>query len=230
MALPQNDLVVRINRKKPDAYVMRACEVAKTLQGKLKFVSDETAIPQLLNDGYPLEWARDYIITGCNSPSVAGRSLDIPGGMFNIASDAGSGPERRALATERRADRAARPGTPASSPAYEEVLDAYKQQVEAFSRSASSSRTWTGCFTGSLLPLLSSRASSTAPSRRGSTSGMGARALLSRGRFAVGGTERGRLSGRGQEGRLRGQETQHGSADHRSGHGTSKAKKRCSIS
>ncbi|MFQ7451468.1 MAG: pyruvate formate lyase family protein [Flavonifractor plautii] len=43
------------------------------------------AIAQLLADGYPLELARDYIITGCNSPSIPGISLDVPGGLFNLA-------------------------------------------------------------------------------------------------------------------------------------------------
>ena len=76
--LSAEDLIVRIHKNTPDAFVMRACEVAKTLKGKIKFVSDETTIEQLLCDGKPIAEARDYIIDGCNSPTVPGFSQDVP--------------------------------------------------------------------------------------------------------------------------------------------------------
>jgi len=128
--LPQNDLIIRINKKNPDAYVMRACEVAKSLRGKIKFVSDETAIPQLLNDGYPIEYARNYIITGCNSPSVAGRSLDIPGGMFNLGLmlELALNDGHSRLTGEQIGPQT---GDPRKFTSYEQVMGAYKKQVEA---------------------------------------------------------------------------------------------------
>ena len=128
--LPQNDLIIRINKNNPDSFVMKACEVAKALRGKIKFVSDEASIAQLMNDGYPIEYARDYIITGCNSPSVAGRSLDIPGGMFNIGLmlDLALNDGRSRLTGEQLGPNT---GDPRSFASYEEVLAAYKTQVEA---------------------------------------------------------------------------------------------------
>lgn len=128
--LPQNDLIVRINKKNSDAYVMKACEVAKTLRGKVKFVSDETAIAQLLNDGYPIEYARDYIVTGCNSPSIAGRSLDIPGGMFNLGLclELALNDGRSRLTGDQIGPKT---GDPRKFTTYEEVVNAYKTQVEA---------------------------------------------------------------------------------------------------
>ncbi|MBP2652800.1 MAG: pyruvate formate-lyase [Firmicutes bacterium] len=84
VALNSEDIIVRIHKKTPDAFVMKACEVAKALSGKVKFLSDETTIQQLLKDGKPIDLARCYGITGCNSPTVAGHSLDIPGGMVNM--------------------------------------------------------------------------------------------------------------------------------------------------
>ena len=128
--LPQNDLIIRINKKNSDAYVMKACEVAKSLRGKIKFVSDETAVAQLLNDGYPIHYARDYIVTGCNSPSIAGRSLDIPGGMFNLALmlELALNDGRSRLTGEQIGPKT---GDPRTFKSYEEVLNAYKTQVEA---------------------------------------------------------------------------------------------------
>ena len=35
------------------------------LRGKFKFVGDETAVQQLLVDGIPAQYARDYIVAGC---------------------------------------------------------------------------------------------------------------------------------------------------------------------
>ena len=128
--LPQNDLIIRINKKNSDAYVMKACEVAKKLRGKIKFVSDEIAIEQMLNDGYPIEYARDYIVTGCNSPSVAGRSLDIPGGMFNLGLclELALNDGRSRLTGEQIG---VKTGDPRKFASYEEVVAAYKAQVEA---------------------------------------------------------------------------------------------------
>ena len=128
--LPQNDMVIRVNRNNPDAFVMKACEVAKTLRGKIKFVGDEIAIAQLLNDGYPIDYARNYIVTGCNSPSIAGRSLDIPGGMFNtgLMLELALNNGRSRLTGEQIG---LQTGDPRKFTSYEEVLDAYKKQVEA---------------------------------------------------------------------------------------------------
>jgi formate C-acetyltransferase len=124
------DIIVRVHKTTPDAFVIKACEVAAQLRGKIKFLSDETAILQLLNDGKPVEYARDYIITGCNTPTVGGRSHDLPGGMFNM-------PLMVELALNNGVSRmTGEPmGPPTGDPrkfkSYEEVWNAYKQQVEA---------------------------------------------------------------------------------------------------
>ena len=85
VGMTAEDLVIRVSENSPYEYLLAATRLAKSLKGKLKFVSDPVAIAQLLADGYPLELARDYIITGCNSPSIPGISLDVPGGLFNLA-------------------------------------------------------------------------------------------------------------------------------------------------
>lgn len=130
VALSENDLVVRIHEKTPDAFVLKACEVAKTLRGKLKFMSDETCIQQLVDDGHPIEWARDYIITGCNSPSVPGRSFDVAGGMFNVALmlDLALNNGRARVSGEQIGPQT---GDPREFKSYDDVWNAYKKQVEA---------------------------------------------------------------------------------------------------
>lgn len=84
IGMTAEDLVIRVSENSPGEYLLAAAELAKALKGKLKFVSDPVAIAQLLADGYPLELARDYVITGCNSPCINGVSLDLPGGLFNL--------------------------------------------------------------------------------------------------------------------------------------------------
>ncbi len=128
--LTAEDLVIRIHKNTPDAFLMKACEVAKLLRGKLKFLSDETTIQQLLTDGKPIEFARDYIIAGCNTPTVPGRSQDIAGQMFNL-------PLMLELALNNGVSRitgrliGTRTGDPRKFKSYGEVWQAYKKQVEA---------------------------------------------------------------------------------------------------
>lgn len=127
--LSSEELVIRVHKNTPDAFLMRACEVAKLLKGKLKFVSDETAIQQLLIDGKPVEYARDYIVVGCITPTIPSHSHDIPGGMFNL-------PLMLELALNNGVSRLTgeqigpRTGDPRKFKSFTEVWDAYKKQVE----------------------------------------------------------------------------------------------------
>jgi formate C-acetyltransferase len=128
--LNAEDLVIRVSRSTPDAFLMRACEVAKLLRGKLKFISDDTVIQQLLTNGLPLESARDYILTGCNCPVVPGRSIDLSGVSFNL-------PLMLELALNNGASRLTgeqigpKTGDPRAFKSYDEVWEAYKKQAEA---------------------------------------------------------------------------------------------------
>lgn len=131
VGLPSNDLVVRISKKTPEAFVMKAIEVAKALRGKLKFMSDEMCIQQLLHDGFELEDARNYVITGCNNPTIPGKSTDLPGGNINM-------PLLLELALNNGHQRmtgeliGVETGDPRQFTSYEQVVDAYKKQVEYF--------------------------------------------------------------------------------------------------
>ncbi|MBP2651948.1 MAG: pyruvate formate-lyase [Firmicutes bacterium] len=130
VALNSEDIVVRIHKKTPLAFVLKACEVAKALCGKVKFVSDETVITQLMIDGKPLEWARSYSITGCNTPTIPGYSLDVPGGIVNT-------PLMLELALNNGVWRQTgeqigpKTGDPRNFVSYEDVWQAFKTQLEA---------------------------------------------------------------------------------------------------
>jgi len=130
IGLTSEDLVVRINKNTPDGFLIKACEVAKQLKGKLKFVSDETTIQALLTNGIPIDSARDYISTGCHNPTVPAVSHDIGGVSFNLAM-------MMDLALNNGASRLTgeqigpETGDPRNFKSYEEVYEAYRKQVEA---------------------------------------------------------------------------------------------------
>jgi len=128
--LMSEDLVIRIHRNNPDRYVARAVEVLKKLKGKFKFSGDEITIQQLMKDGKPLEYARDYTMVGCITPTIPGYSQDLPGSLFNL-------PLMLELALNNGIWRltgeriGVETGDANEFASYEDVWDAYKRQVEA---------------------------------------------------------------------------------------------------
>lgn len=85
VGLVNEDLVVRVSAKNPAAFLEKACEVARDLRGKLKFVSDKTSIAALAYTGIPEEIANGYISTGCHNPTIPAQTHDIGGSSFNYA-------------------------------------------------------------------------------------------------------------------------------------------------
>lgn len=79
-----DDLVVRIADNTPEEFLLLACDVARDVGGKLKFLGDPTTIRNLMLDGMTEEQARDYAIAGCTSPLVGGLSYNIPGGIISL--------------------------------------------------------------------------------------------------------------------------------------------------
>jgi formate C-acetyltransferase len=102
------------------------------MRGKLKFISDDTVIQQLLSFGIPIDYARDYIITGCNCPIVPAFSFDISGVAVNL-------PLMLELALNNGVSRLTgeqigpQTGDPRKFTSYDEVWNAYKKQVEDLS-------------------------------------------------------------------------------------------------
>lgn len=129
VSLNAEEITVRISRKNSDAYLRKACEAAKLLKGKLKFVSDDTIIKQLLGEGRPAEHARDFVLAGCFTPGVPGRSLDVTAGTINL-------PFIFELALSNGVSRLSgeqlgvKTGDPRKFKSYDETWEAYKKQVE----------------------------------------------------------------------------------------------------
>ncbi|MGN1413878.1 MAG: glycyl radical protein [Anaerovoracaceae bacterium] len=128
VGLSSEDLVVRINRKNPERYVMKALEVARDLHGKLKFVSDDTSIPSMLCLGATLEQARDYISTGCHNPTIPGVARTHGGGMLNygLITELALNDGRSRLTGEQIGPHT---GDPRTFKSFEDVMTAYKTQV-----------------------------------------------------------------------------------------------------
>ena len=131
VALNAEEITIRVSSHNSDAFLMKALEVSKKLHGKLKFVSDNTIISLLLNEGRPLEHARDYVLVGCFTPAVPSYSLDVTGGMVNV-------PMIFELALNNGVSRLTgkqvgpRTGDPRKFKSYQEIWDAFKNQVEFF--------------------------------------------------------------------------------------------------
>lgn len=137
--LTAEEFVARISRENTDDFVIATCELAAEMKGKIKFISDDTAIKQLLHTGKSIEDARDYVVLGCASPSSPGCSLDITGGAINfgyileLALNDGKSRltgERIGLPT----------GDPRSFMSYDTLWDAFKKQCDYILRMAISSR------------------------------------------------------------------------------------------
>ena len=124
----QEDLTVRVHNSTPETFLMKACEIARKMKGKIKFVSDETIIKQLLKDGKPITSARDYAVTGCFIRTVPGFSFDPGGDFINLPMmlelTLNNGKSR--LTGEQLGPQT---GDPRKFQSYEEVWNAYCQQV-----------------------------------------------------------------------------------------------------
>ncbi len=126
--LSSEEIVIRVHPSTPEAFLIKACEVAKLLRGKLKFLSDETAIEQFLSDGKKIQDARDYAVTGCFLPVIPAKSHDYAGDFLNL-------PLMLELALNNGVSRLTgeqmgpRTGDPKKFKSYDEVWQAYKEQV-----------------------------------------------------------------------------------------------------
>jgi len=129
----QEDLAVRIHATSPESFVIRACEIAKLVRGKIKFVSDETITQQLVKDGKPIQDAREYGVAGCFIRTVPGRSFDPGADFLNL-------PLMLELALNNGVSRLGgdqigpRTGDVRDFKRFDDVWNAYKMQVEVLVR------------------------------------------------------------------------------------------------
>jgi len=75
------DLSIRIHKNTPKEFIKEAIRVLKTTSG-IAFYNDDVHIPALVDAGYSLEDARNYVIIGCVEPTGQGNSFSATGRMF----------------------------------------------------------------------------------------------------------------------------------------------------
>jgi len=79
---PHHTITLRVHDNTPDSLMLKALEVVKTGVGMPAFVSDMSYTQFLLNEGLPLDVARDYTIAGCLDIAVTGQSRVLADPMF----------------------------------------------------------------------------------------------------------------------------------------------------
>ena len=63
--VPHYTITVRVNENTPEALMKKSMELVKTGIGMPAFVSDKSYIQGLVDQGVPLEDARDFTLAGC---------------------------------------------------------------------------------------------------------------------------------------------------------------------
>jgi pyruvate formate-lyase/glycerol dehydratase family glycyl radical enzyme len=129
VGLANEDLVIRVNRKNLPEFLERACEVARNLNGKLKFVSDETTIKALMSTGISRDDANGYISTGCHNPTIPAVTHDIGGSSFNypLILDLVFGRGKSPVTGEKLGIDV---GDPRTFSTFEELEDAFEKEFE----------------------------------------------------------------------------------------------------
>jgi formate C-acetyltransferase len=75
----------RVHRGSPDEYLERVLEVARSGHGVPAVFSDEASVQSLVDNGYPVEEARDYAVVGCVELALPGRSfLSTDAALVNL--------------------------------------------------------------------------------------------------------------------------------------------------
>jgi pyruvate formate-lyase/glycerol dehydratase family glycyl radical enzyme len=81
---PHHTITLRVHEQTPDDLMLKALEVVKTGLGMPAFVSDQSYIGYLVEQGVPVEEARDYALAGCLDVNLPGKSRINAFGMFVV--------------------------------------------------------------------------------------------------------------------------------------------------
>jgi len=81
---PHHTITLRVHDGTPEALMLKALEVVKMGIGMPAFIGDKSYIEYLLNQGVPLQEARDYVMTGCLDANIVGQSRTASVGMFIV--------------------------------------------------------------------------------------------------------------------------------------------------
>jgi formate C-acetyltransferase len=76
-----SDLSVRIHKNTPKEFFTETIKVFQSTSG-IAFYNDDAIIPSMINAGYSLEDARNYVIVGCVEPTSQGNTFGATAQMF----------------------------------------------------------------------------------------------------------------------------------------------------
>ncbi|MHB1315931.1 MAG: glycyl radical protein [Christensenellales bacterium] len=85
ISLNQPNFTVRLHKNTPDEFLTKVVESISGGNGMPQILNDDLIIPSMLNKGFPLSMARDYIPIGCDEITVAGQWGRCNGGYVNFA-------------------------------------------------------------------------------------------------------------------------------------------------
>ncbi len=125
----QPDISVRIHSDTPEAFIIKACELARLGTGHPKFYNEDLIAYSMACKGMSLDESRDFAIMGCVEPRVqAKEGIHLTGGFINL-------PMALELALNdgvwRRTGTQVglRTGDPCAFASYEQVVRAYEAQL-----------------------------------------------------------------------------------------------------
>lgn len=129
--VPQNTITLRVNKNTPDALMKKAMEVVRTGIGMPAFISDDSYIEGLVQQGVPLEDAREYALAGCLDLNIPGKSRINALGMF-IVPKVLDITMHNGLLTSTGEQLGLKTGTMKDFKTYDEFLNVFKKQLFYF--------------------------------------------------------------------------------------------------
>lgn len=81
---PHHTLTLRVHEKTPEALMIKALEAVRAGLGMPAFVSEKSYIATFTLRGVPLEYARDFVLTGCLDGNLPGKSRTVPIAMITF--------------------------------------------------------------------------------------------------------------------------------------------------
>jgi formate C-acetyltransferase len=82
--LPQPHLSIKYNKKNPDSFLRKTCELAALGTGHPPFHNDEIGIKHMMDSGIPFEEAYNWSPKGCFDTGLMGKLGDISSGLVSI--------------------------------------------------------------------------------------------------------------------------------------------------
>ncbi len=150
---PHPTLSVRVHEKMNDDFAMKAAELCALGLGYPAWFGDRSNIPFLVNQGVPLEDARNYAISGCTISSIPGKSAsaspffgNIPK-VFELALYNGFDPYLKKQIGPKT-------GNFEDFTTYDQLYEAYRKQMRYFLREAAADHKKAALFLPTVLPHL----------------------------------------------------------------------------